>query len=178
MKTLIITSLLTLISMTVANAAVTAKMHFSYNDGAEISDGMSTIRLFDAELNDEQTIEVKMTTYRGRFGSYQAVASTPIRATKILGDLTFNKLNLLSQRLNQSEIETTTRAAVCMVMPGFGTNHSGLVLTQEDGSEKRIYGPQGCWIPVSIYPKDQYSKKLTAEISTMLKTLALDAVEL
>lgn len=176
MKTLILTSLITLMTIAGAQAAVTAKIQFSINDGAEMTDGMSTIRLIDVELNDEKTITVKSTAYRGRFGRYFPVAGSPQTTTENLSNLAYKKLENMRSRVNQAEIVVTRRHIVCMMMPGFGMEHTSLTIVQKNGVEKKILGPQGCWLSTTVAPKHDYDVRTATAFKAMLETLALNTI--
>ncbi len=178
MRTLLLTTVLTLLCSLTASAEVTASFDFAVSDNAGYLDGMSTTYIFNVELSDTKKLNIEMLTIKSlpREHFPQPVGDAE-NFTKNLGNFTYSQLASIVTRMQEVELLKENRGVVCMVIPspGMGNNHIRILKTTPFKRMELIRSPQGCWVSSVVRPKHQYDEVQALQLQSLIKALSMDA---
>jgi hypothetical protein len=176
----------------IAFIAISAQSAFSFETIANYSFGIANHQvggdglLVNAELSDNK--ELTVTVYRPTPKRLPPTAPTKvvtILETKELGLLAYQNLLYKVISLSNAEITEKRNPIVCQIYPGPSMLNNHLKVARKFVRETKTFygapilvdGPKGCWVHLSVFPKQKYDQEAALELKAALKALALDMIK-
>ncbi|MAF98133.1 MAG: hypothetical protein CMH26_05810 [Micavibrio sp.] len=143
----------------------------------------------EATLEDTKELHIEAMSFLGRGHGpifFPSEVKEDVSVTKNLNKYTYEILFNKVKNLANAQIKTTYQQIVCTMMPGPEASNNHLTVRRnwdwdmDDfiGEMELISGPSGCWVSTSVQPDGDWGKRHAYELKEVLKTLALETIEL